>query len=85
MAYNASSRSQSQDYAASTYSDSTTYSYSKERATTASKPSSGFKQSVKAVFKDLGRPPTYRYDLDHGARSSDLGGPFNSNQRGSRS
>jgi hypothetical protein len=87
MEQNSSSmaRSQSRDYAASSYSESTTYSYSKSPAQTASKWSSSLKQTVKVAVKDLGRPPTYRYDMEHGARSLDLGGPYSGNQRGSRS
>jgi hypothetical protein len=87
MAHNSSSASgnQTRDYAASMSSGSTGYSYTKEPTEEASpKPASSLRQKVKAAFQDMGHPPTYRYDMQNSPRPAELGGPFGSNQRGSR-
>lgn len=49
--------SKSTDYAASTFSESTTYSHEKPAAVMASKPKRSFRQKVKSVIKDIGTSP----------------------------
>ncbi|KAI1342439.1 hypothetical protein F5Y15DRAFT_304462 [Xylariaceae sp. FL0016] len=68
-----------QSSAASTYSQSTTYSYDKDpKAAPKPKPSIG--QRIKGVFQDMGGSPTARYDREHGRDSRNEGdaGPMNS-------
>ncbi|KAI1073666.1 hypothetical protein F5B20DRAFT_587075 [Whalleya microplaca] len=64
---------------ASTYSGSTAYSYNKEEGQ--SKPKRSMRQKIKEVWKDMGNPPTARYDSEHGTSSKDAkgtSGPMNS-------
>ncbi|KAI0013004.1 hypothetical protein F4779DRAFT_614165 [Xylariaceae sp. FL0662B] len=74
---------------ASTYSESTTYSYDKEKQGQ-SQPKRSMRQRMKDVVKDMGKPPTARYDSEHGIKTKDVGGshgPMNSsplNQQGRR-
>ncbi len=64
--------------ASSTLSHSTTMSHAKDHDAAAMKPS--FRQRVKNVLRDLGNPPTYRYDLAHPeqAKKSDYAYGLNS-------
>lgn len=52
------------DYAASTFSESTTYSYDKPTDKT-SKPKRSFRQRVKAAIKDIGTSPFEEQDDKH--------------------
>ncbi|KAI1397533.1 hypothetical protein F4819DRAFT_471755 [Hypoxylon fuscum] len=62
---------------ASTYSESTTYSYDKDKSHSETNTKRSMKQRIKDTFKDMGSPPTSKYDRDHGQetknRKSDHG------------
>lgn len=49
--------SKSTDYAASTFSESTTYSHDKPAAMTTSQPKRSFRERVKSSLKDIGKSP----------------------------
>ncbi|WYZ42817.1 hypothetical protein EsH8_VI_000516 [Colletotrichum jinshuiense] len=72
-------------YASSTFSEtSTVCSYEKEASPEAVSPMTGrrsVRQRVKRALRDIGHPPTYRYDLEHGieTRGSVPVGPMGSN------
>lgn len=52
--------------AASTYSDSTTYSYSKDSTLTKEQQRRGVRQRVREVISDIGNPPTAKQDAKDG-------------------
>ncbi|KAI1776622.1 hypothetical protein F4818DRAFT_354800 [Hypoxylon cercidicola] len=56
---------------ASTYSEATTYSYDKEQSQTETKQKRSMRQRLKDAFKDLGSPPTSKYDREHGQETRD--------------
>ncbi|KAI1386755.1 uncharacterized protein F4822DRAFT_325645 [Hypoxylon trugodes] len=56
---------------ASTYSESTTYSYDKEKSQGDTKQKRSMKQRIKETFKEMGSPPTSKYDRDHGLATKD--------------
>ncbi|KAI6084397.1 hypothetical protein F4821DRAFT_242756 [Hypoxylon rubiginosum] len=66
-----SESSQVKPSSASTYSESTTYSYDKDKSQTETTPKRSMRQRLKGVFKDMGNPPTSKYDREHDQETTD--------------
>lgn len=75
---------QSKDYAPSSFSEATTNSdMSKPDAAGSKSSRRSMKQRMKQVIKDMGNPPTYRYDQEHGKAGGQVpSGPWTDHRPG---